>query len=268
MLFSANNLPPGFYHYLYLRKDGTPYYSGKGKDNRAWENHRVERNGKMAGVFSPSDPSKIVITHWGLTELWAFALERWYIRWYGRKDLGTGILRNKTDGGEGTSGRKALRPELERRYQGKSNPMYGKKRDDVVLRNQSTTGINHPVADKTIFQFVRIKDGVLEKCTSTELEKKYKLRPGCMRYICAGKGITCKGWKLFGVTVEKNKGNKNPRFNSTIFNFVNVELNITEKTTMYELRMKYSLDRGKLRYLIGGKVDIYRGWKIMEIKND
>jgi hypothetical protein len=96
MLFSRKSPPSGYYHYLYLRKDGTPYYSGKGKDGRAWAKEHT--------IKPPTDQSRIVITHWDLTEVWALAMERWYIRWYGRKDNGTGILRNKTDGGDGTSG--------------------------------------------------------------------------------------------------------------------------------------------------------------------
>lgn len=86
-----------FYTYAYLRVDRTPYYIGKGSGKRAYKKGRGE-------VKPPKDKSRIIILKRNLTEEVAFKHEIYMIAVFGRKDLGTGILHNKTNGGDGSSG--------------------------------------------------------------------------------------------------------------------------------------------------------------------
>ena len=86
-----------FYVYAYCRKNGSFYYIGKGSGKRAYKRGKKE-------IKPPSDLSRILILHTDLSEKTAFEYEQKLILFYGRKDLGTGLLRNKTEGGDGPSG--------------------------------------------------------------------------------------------------------------------------------------------------------------------
>ena len=94
-----------YYTYAYLREDGTPYYIGKGRGDRAYK--------KGSRVFAPPPKNRIIKLKQNLTEEEAFKHEIYMIALFGRKDLGTGILHNRTDGGEGLSG--AIRSKETRR---------------------------------------------------------------------------------------------------------------------------------------------------------
>lgn len=90
-----------YYVYQYIREDGTPYYIGKGTGYRAWVSHKRENGTNLL----PDDKNKIQIIKENLTEKEASDLEISLISELGRKDQGTGILRNMTNGGDGAPGR-------------------------------------------------------------------------------------------------------------------------------------------------------------------
>lgn len=90
-----------FYTYLWLREDGTPYYVGKGHGRRAF------RKGSPA-------VDRILLQEFPSEED-AFYAEIFLIAFYGRKDLGTGSLRNLTNGGENPPNAKGKKRTLETR---------------------------------------------------------------------------------------------------------------------------------------------------------
>ncbi len=130
-----------FYVYMYCKPDGTPFYIGKGKEDR-WEHHikqakkqRTTDSNKLKintirKILKQGQEPLIKFIDTDLSEDQAFELEQFMIGWIGRFDLGTGTLTNMTNGGEGSVGRivtEKERKERSIRSSGKNNPNYGKK---------------------------------------------------------------------------------------------------------------------------------------------
>lgn len=117
---------------MYLReKDsdngptGSPYYIGKGKNRRATACH-----GKHIAIPKKEN---IRFIQENLSEDDAFMWEVFWIAEFGRVDLDSGCLRNRTDGGEAglnkvvKSVNKNTRKKLSIATSGANNPMYGKE---------------------------------------------------------------------------------------------------------------------------------------------
>jgi len=164
-IYSPQNPPSQFYVYAYLRKDRTPYYIGKGQGKRAWA--KTDRS-----VFPLKDFSNIVILEHNLTDIGSLAIERRMIRWYGRIDNGTGILRNKTDGGDGNAGW-IMPPETKDKIsKANTGRLKGYKFSDEQLKNR--IGINHWNYGKSTSEEVskKISAGVRKRNESRILSVK------------------------------------------------------------------------------------------------
>ena len=116
--------PNRFYTYAYLREDRTPYYIGKGSGKRIYSK-------KDRVVNLPKDKSRIIFLKQNIIEEVAFKHEIYMIAVFGRKDLGTGILHNRTAGGEGCSGmicREDVKLKIKNSNLGKTHTQESKKK--------------------------------------------------------------------------------------------------------------------------------------------
>jgi hypothetical protein len=154
-----------YYVYSYLREDHSPYYIGKGSGKRAYTKGPKE-------VKPPRDKSRVKIIKADLTEEEAFLLEKLYILMFGRVDLGTGILRNKSDGGDGASG--AVRSEETREKLRQAN--LGKKRPQWIYDKIAASNRGKKASAETRAKQSAARKG--RKCTEEHKRKVSEAKKG------------------------------------------------------------------------------------------
>jgi hypothetical protein len=180
-----------YYTYAYLREDKTPWYIGKGKDRRAYKKH---------DFFSPPPIERILILKKNLTEKEAFKHEKYMIAVFGRKDLGTGILRNKTDGGDAppvfTGHTEESKQKIKNSCKGRIlGP--GMSNEEKIRRSKKnkSMGIKPPLYTKS-FRLISPNGQIFEGVNIKEFCHSNNLKPDAIYSLRRGNQKQHKGWRL------------------------------------------------------------------------
>jgi hypothetical protein len=180
-----------YYTYAYLREDNTPWYIGKGKGRRAYQKH---------DYFSPPSSEKILILKTNLTEEEAFNHEIYMIAIFGRKDLETGILRNRTNGGDSPpiftghswESKQKISEKLKGRYT--RPPMSDEEKQKRSIKNKINNVL--PPVNSTEFKFISPEGKIIEGKSITDFSKQYNLNPNALYDMRRGRQKQHKGWRL------------------------------------------------------------------------
>jgi hypothetical protein len=239
--------PYKFYTYAYLRKDRTPYYIGKGCGKRIYAS-------KGRPCNKPKDKSRIIFLKQNLTEGEAFKHEIYMISVFGRKDLGTGILYNRTDGGEGHSN-----PSLEtiekrvKRLKGKKLSESVKKKISDTAKGRSNYWLKGiPRSEETKQKISEATKGILRtEKTKQNISKALKGKPKSEN------------------TKEKFKKIMEEKYSHICYEIITPDRNIEYvKNSLKKYSKENGLNSGSMYNVANGKANHHKGYKVKKYINN
>lgn len=245
LAMSDNN----FVVYAYVRskpdrfgREGTFYYIGKGRPGRPYSNLRSKNARK------PKNDSRILILHKNLDEKTAIEFEISLISFYGRADLHPwGVLRNLTDGGEGSSGvivSEETRKKMSESRLGDKNYNY-KPRDWYHSEHGEVLG-----------------KSPRELC---EMFLDMNLDERCLGGVYRREKTNHKGWRRLD-----DKDVKHRRKNNISRDWFHEEHGVVKDKSLTELIEMFpnqNLSIGALSLVANGKNIHHKGWHLLENKN-
>lgn len=177
-----------YYVYLHIAKDTSiPFYVGKGKGNRL--NQSNSRSRFWGFVANKHDWYSDVIAEFA-TEEEALLCEQEAIAFFGRRDVGKGILVNMTDGGDGVAGRipsnttrkkwkESWTPERRASYSDKfsssGNPRFGKNCSEATrlrMSEKASTRVRKPHSEATKVKIRGAQKGIKRPPLTAEHKAK------------------------------------------------------------------------------------------------
>lgn len=241
-----------FYVYLHIRKDGTPFYVGKGRGKRAFASSKRERGMHWKQIveaeFSQSYIPKenVVFLSTFLSEEDALNIEKYWIALFGRQDIHlSGVLVNKTDGGDGVSGYRHTTEAIHRIKLCRS------RQKKYVHTEETKKRISKSLTGKTG------KIGFSGKSHREEVKKRIGLK-------LSGKNNPNYGGKLLTTTVIEKIRTKTIKcgIRTALLKSPNGEL--IECGNRAEFARRFNLDAKRICRLIDGSASSHKGWTFVK----
>ena len=242
-----------FYVYAYLRKDGTPYYIGKGQGYRIHD---------KCGHILPRRERRVKIKE-NLFEDEALKLEKELILKYGRKKYDKdGILINESIGGENRTvwrtleEKKKAKSESDKRY--RENPKY---REGVLQRKREYHQKNREEINRKAREWRATPEGKAKKADMDrryreEVVKKDPVKLARRRKLARENAM--KNSRLRGVKPQEECGRK--------FKVVNPEGVIYEGIKCKPFAKKHNLDPVGFTAMVRGDITHHNGWRVYGFK--
>lgn len=253
-----------YYTYAYLRKNKTPYYIGKGRNRRAYQKH---------DYFFPPSKDRIIFLKRNLTEEDAFKHEKYMIAVFGRIDLGTGILRNKTDGGDSPpifrghteESKQKIRDSCKGRVLGPGMSEEARKR---ISKYNKEMGIKPPLFEKE-FSFTSPDGIVYSGKNITKFAREHNLNPDALLSLRSYKQYSHRGWTLTNSCKIRLKRPlrswDRPNYGKEYcLESPDGEYHYIIVGEMRPFAEENNLLSGGLSKLINEKLKTYKGWKVVK----